>query len=123
MDARQERRRSDGNGSHAGADALRLADLIRHANNGIYQCTDEGEFLAVNPALVRMLGYDCERDLRRTHLTDHYASVRDALVVDRRLRDQECVEGLELTFKGKDGPLVEAILNARAVRDPQGNLV
>jgi len=125
LDVRHEGRRSldTGNGGHGEADALRLAELIRHANNGIYQCTDDGEFLAVNPALVRMLGYDCENDLRRTNLTDHYASARDALVVDRRLRDQERVEGLELTFKGKDGPLVEAILNARAVRDLQGNLV
>jgi diguanylate cyclase (GGDEF)-like protein/PAS domain S-box-containing protein len=105
------------------ADAVRLTELFRNANNGIYQCTDDGEFLSVNRALAKMLGFDGERELCQTNLADHYASARDAVVVDRRLRDQERVEGLELTFKGKDGPLIEAILNARAVRDEQGNFV
>ena len=107
----------DGNGARG-----RLADLIWHASNGIYQCTDDGEFLSVNPALAKLLGYECERDLCRTNITDHYASAKDAIVVDRRLRDEERIDSLELTFKVKEGPLVDAILNARAVRDEEGNL-
>jgi len=126
-------RRSERHGSTGGGDAGRpteegvswapLTDLIRYAINGIYQCTDDGEFLSANPAFARMLGYDCENDLRRTNITEHYASAKDAIIIDRRLRDQERIEGLELTLKGKDGPLVDAILNARAVRDSDGNLI
>ena len=101
----------------------RLAELIRHASNGIYQCTEDGEFLSANPALAKMLGYDCETNLCGFSLTEHYASAKDAVVVDRRLREQELISGLELTLKGKDGPNVEAILNARAVRDADGNLI
>ena len=115
-----------GNGGRPVEDAGargRLADLIWHANNGIYQCTDDGEFLSANPALAKMLGYECEGDLCRTNITEHYASAKDAIVVDRRLRDEERIDGLELTLKGKEGPLVEAILNARAVRDKTGDLV
>lgn len=101
----------------------RLADLIWNASNGIYQCTEDGEFLAVNRAFARMLGYDNETELCGSNLTEHYASARDAVVVDRRLREHERISGLELTLKGKDGPLVEAILNARAVHDASGSLV
>ncbi len=101
----------------------RLTELIRNASNGIYQCTEEGEFLTVNQALAKMLGYDSEADLCGSNLSEHYASARDAILIDRRLRDQERVSGLELTLKGKDGPLVDAILNARAVRDEVGSVV
>lgn len=70
-----------------------------------------------------MLGYDSEKDLTQGTLTEHYASVKDAVIVDRRLRDEDRIDSLELTLKGKDGPLVDAILNARAVRDERGDLV
>ena len=116
----------DGNGGDAkgsGPPQTRLNELVRFANNGIYQCTEDGEFLTANPALARMLGYDGEKELCATNLTEHYASARDAVVVDRHLRDQDRVAGLELTLKGKDGPLIEAILNARAVRNEGGELV
>ena len=113
-----------GSGGRAGDGEARarLESLIWNAGNGIYQCTEEGEFLSANRGLAQMLGFDRESDLCRTILTEHYASARDAIVVDRRLRDEERIDGLELTLKGKDGPLVEAILNARAVRDESGDL-
>ena len=111
-----------GNGGNGGDGArARLASLVRNAGNGIFQCTEDGEFLSANPALARMLGFDSEGELCRTNLTDHYASARDAVVVDRRLRDETRIDGLELTLKGKDGPQVEAILNARIVRDEEGS--
>jgi diguanylate cyclase (GGDEF)-like protein/PAS domain S-box-containing protein len=116
----------DANGERPTAgegERLRLADLIRNAGNGIYQCTESGEFLTTNPALARMLGYDSERDLSQSTLSEHYASGKDAVIVSRRLRDDDRIESLELTLKGKDGPLVDAILNARAVRDEKGDLV
>jgi len=114
---------SGGRSAIDGRIGARLTELIRHASNGIYQCTEDGEFLSANQALARMLGYDSETDLRGLNLREHYASAKDAIVVDRRLRDQERISGLELALKGKDGPLVEAILNARAVRDRSGSLV
>src|SRR5207247_29151 len=37
--------------------------LVQHASYGIYRSSPEGRFLAVNPALVKMLGYESEVDL------------------------------------------------------------
>src|SRR5438034_11183225 len=39
--------------------------LVQHATYGIYRSTLDGRLLAVNPALVRMLGYDSERSEER----------------------------------------------------------
>ena len=128
MDPTHERRwparRADGNGGLPGGNGQedRLADLFHHAGNGIYQCSEDWEFLSANPALARMLGYDSEAELHGAFMSDHYASAKDAVIVDRRLRDEEYISGLELTLKGKDGPHVEAILHARAVRNESGSI-
>src|SRR5213595_4116019 len=55
-----ERRRAE--------DALRHSEeshraLVQHASYAIYRSTPDGRFLTVNPALVRMLGYESEQQL------------------------------------------------------------
>src|SRR5438034_4412682 len=48
--------------------------LVQHATYGIYRSTLDGRLLAVNPALVRMLGYDSEEQLLAANLArDVYA--------------------------------------------------
>jgi len=98
----------------------RFDELFQHALNGIYRCTAEGEFLAVNPALVRMLGYSDERELRKARLSELFASDKEAGLIARRLEKEACLESMEVTLKGKDGPLIEAILNARSFEPGKG---
>jgi diguanylate cyclase (GGDEF)-like protein/PAS domain S-box-containing protein len=105
----------------AGALEPRLAeDLFRHAGNGMYQCAAAGRLLTVNPALVRMLGYRDVAELCASSIAELFATSKDATVVERRLEDEARVDNLELTLRAKDGPPVEAILNARAVRSETG---
>ena len=52
----------------------RYRSLITRAFYGIYRSSPEGRFLEVNPALVRMLGYDSEEELLRVDI------VRDVYV-------------------------------------------
>jgi len=98
----------------------RFDELFQHALNGIYRCTAEGEFLAVNPALVRMLGYSDERELRKARLPELFASDKEAGLIARRLEKEARLESMEVTLKGKDGPLIEAILNARSFEPGKG---
>ena len=41
----------------------RYRELFENAIDGIYRSTPDGRFIAVNPALVRMLGFDSAREL------------------------------------------------------------
>jgi len=104
-----------------------FVELIRNAANGIYQCTEDGEFLSVNPALARMLGFDWEHELHGALLTDHDASAKDAVVVDRRLRDQEtvdilrsigvdCAQGFHI---GRPRPLDDVLEDLALSREPR----
>src|SRR6266851_10206272 len=68
--SRRERRRAE--------EALRVSEaqyrsLVEHAVFGIYQSTVDGYFLAVNPALVTMLGYDSAAELLGVGLANLYA--------------------------------------------------
>ena len=97
--------------------------FVRNALNGIYQSTPEGEFLSVNPALVRLLGYENERELRATKFCDLAAEEKGAAFLEEQLRGSAEVKNVEIALKAKDGPAVEALLNARAVRTDDGALL
>ncbi len=99
-----------------------VAELVEHAGTGIYQCSADGCFLSANPALVRMLGCQDEQELRGLRFLELVASEKEASWVKERLETEARVDNLEVTFKGKDGPLVAAILNARAIRDRRGRV-
>ena len=95
--------------------------LVENALNGIYQCDVEDGFLTVNPALARMLGYDSSDELLDEKLHGLLASEKEADVISRGLKDKQHLEGMEVTLKGKDGPMIQAVLNARWVPGENGD--
>ncbi len=97
-----------------------FTQLVENARNGIYQCDKEGGFLSVNPAMARMLGYDSSEELRKEQLHALLASAKDAEMVTHGLREKKHLESMEVTLKGKDCPMVHAILNARWVQGENG---
>ncbi len=96
--------------------------LFQNALNGIYRCTGDGEFISVNPALVRMLGYSDEEELKAVRLPELFAAEKDAGLVTRRLEEKARLESMEVTLKGKDSPPIMAVLNARAFRTGGGTV-
>jgi diguanylate cyclase (GGDEF)-like protein/PAS domain S-box-containing protein len=98
-------------------------ELVKNALNGIYQSTPEGEFLTVNPALVRLLGYESEGELCATRFGDLIADETGPAVLEDQLREGGEVRNVEIALKAKDGPAIDALLNARTVRTGDGALL
>lgn len=94
----------------------RFDNLVANALNGIYQCDEQGGFVSANAALARMLGYASSDELRKEQLQTLLASDKDADILVRGLRDSADLEGMEVTLRPKEGPMVQAVLNARWVR-------
>lgn len=94
--------------------------LVDHAMFGIYRSGLDGKFLAVNPALADMLGYESTAALLEVDIGTLYVdpTVRPGLV--RRFRDIDRVENVELEWKRKDGRPVTLRLRGRPVRDAEG---
>ena len=98
-------------------------ELVKNALNGIYQSTPEGKFLTVNPALVRLLGYETEGELRASAFADLIADEAGSASLVDQLREREEIKSAEVALKAKDGPTVDVLLNARAVRSDDGDFL
>jgi len=100
-------------------------DLLLSAPIGVFSSTPEGRYLYVNPAWVRIFGYDSPEDVL-VSITD----IGSQLYVDpaqreefkRLLEAHGEVVNFESKFKRRDGSLVWVSRNARAVRDAQGKI-
>jgi two-component system, cell cycle sensor histidine kinase and response regulator CckA len=105
-------------------DALRRSEadhreLVEHAPLGIYRSTPDGRLLAVNPALVAMLGYDSSDDLLRLNVSSVYADKAER----ERLKSEAARLGeatAEVEWRRKDGKGIVVRLHARAARSPTG---
>ena len=104
----------------------RYRGLFENAVEGIYQTTPEGHYLAVNPALARIYGYDSpdqvvsERsDIARQTYVDPEARMRFI----ERMETDGVVENFEAQVFRKDGSIIWITENARCARDQDGEVL
>jgi diguanylate cyclase (GGDEF)-like protein/PAS domain S-box-containing protein len=106
------------------ASEQRYRELFQNVTAGVFQTTTDGKFMAANPALVRMLGYDTEDELLAVDVArDVYADAnhRDAWV--RSMAESGEVRNAELVLKRRDGSKLVVLENSRAVRDSDGRVL
>ena len=99
----------------------RYRSLFESVPVGVYQTSPEGRVLAANTALVRLLGYETEADLKTLEVgRDLYAdpAVRPGCV--ERLEREGLMCNQELVLKRRDGNLVTVLEHAHAVRNEAG---
>ena len=97
-------------------------ELIEHTSYGVFRSTQDGRFLEVNPALVKILGYASKEEvLALNAATDVYRNPPDRLAV---LQDYALGSGFrrgDLEWKRKDGSIASLRTSGREVRDGGGN--
>ena len=106
------------------ASEQRYRELFQNVTAGVFQTTPDGKFMAANPALVRMLGYDSEDELLSLDVPrDIYMDPehRDNWV--RTMAEGGEVRNAELLLKRKDGTKIVVLENSRAVRDAEGRVL
>ena len=100
----------------------RYRNLVRGAAYGIYRSTFQGRFVWMNPAMVRVLGYDSEEELMQVNLPDLYADPEQRERIVKRYANQDYVEGEEVTWIRKDGRLVTLRLSGRVIHNEAGEI-
>ena len=105
-----------------GEDLYRV--LFENVHDGIYQSSPDGKIITANPALVKMLGYSDEEELKRLNIgKDIYVtpSARDGFTSDLsrtgRLKD------VELILRKKNGEEIIVLENSHAVVNDNGELL
>jgi two-component system cell cycle sensor histidine kinase/response regulator CckA len=96
--------------------------LVDQAIFGIYRSTPGGRLLTVNPALVRMLGYDSAEEVLALDMArEVYAepTERSRLLVEHAGAD---FREADVVWKRKDGRLINVRLTVRVVYAPDGEI-
>jgi PAS domain S-box-containing protein len=109
-------------------EALQLAEekyrsIFENAVEGIFQSTPDGRFITVNPALVRMLGYDSTQDLMNscTNIESQlYTDPERRKEFQNQLESQGTVQHFENQVYRKNGSILWISESGRAVRAPNG---
>ena len=105
------------------ASEAKYRSLFQTVSEGVYQTSSNGELLAANRALIEMLGYGSEDELRAQDVTDLYVNPDDRKHLTAQLEREGQLVNAELLLKRKDGRVIRVIENARAIQDERKRLV
>ena len=102
----------------------RYRELFDSIQEGLFFATPEGQFLDVNDALVRMLGYDSAEELLRADVSAHlYPTPAAKERLANAIAKSGALRNYEETLRKKDGGLLHTMQNISAVRDIFGRVV
>ncbi len=110
-------------------EALREAEekyrtLVENLPVGLYRNTSgpQGHFIAGNPAIVRMFGYDSLEEFMNTSVAECYRDTAERKAFSNLLLAEGSVNGVDLRLKKKDGTPIWASVSATVVRHPDGSI-
>ncbi|EHO42740.1 multi-sensor hybrid histidine kinase [Caldithrix abyssi DSM 13497] len=98
--------------------------IFENSVEGIYQTTYDGKFLAANPSMARILGYDSPQELitqgdaRKMYW---HLEERDRLI--NMVLKYGLLKNVEVKLKRKDGIPIWVLMNGRPIYDQQGNFL
>jgi PAS domain S-box-containing protein len=101
----------------------RFTELFETLQEGIYIVTPEDQILDVNPALVRILGYESKSELLSRKVSEVFPDESLRALIRHEVDRQPVLEGREITLIRKDGIPVTCLNTAAAVRDSSGKIV
>ncbi len=96
-------------------------DLIETMSDGVYRSTPDGKFLEINPAMVKMLGYESKEELMSVDIkTQLYFNPTDREI----LVNNHSNEKLNIyPLKRKDGQVVWIEDHDKLIRNAEGRIV
>jgi PAS domain S-box-containing protein len=101
----------------------RFTELFETLQEGIYIVTPEDRIVDVNPALVRILGYESKDELLTRKVSDIFTDDSLRNIVRAEVDRQPVLEGREIILIRKDGKPITCLNTAAAVRDGSGKIV
>lgn len=95
--------------------------LVRRAVYGVYRAERNTRMLDANPAMLELLGYETREELMALDLAlDVYADASDHEWLVRTAQNGELDDWVEVTWRRRDGELIDVRLSLRMVEDEDG---
>ncbi len=107
------------------ASANKYRRFFENAVEGIFQTTEDGKYLAANPAQARIYGYNAVAEMQVG-----IQNIAAELYVDptrrefkRLMAENDVIKDFASEVRRKDGEIIWIVENARAYRDENGDLL
>ena len=96
--------------------------LANNINVGLYRSTTdkEGHFIEVNPALIKMFGYENKEEFLKLSITDLYVNPEDRIEFHDVIVREGAVKRREVNLRRKDGTVFPASLSTVVIYDNDG---
>jgi PAS domain S-box-containing protein len=96
--------------------------LIQGATYGVFRADSE-KMVVANKALAKILGYDSEDELVEKNMKEIYFDPEERARLVERYKLDERAEGVETTWRRKDGSPLPVRLGGRIIRDDSGEVL
>jgi PAS domain S-box-containing protein len=98
--------------------------LFNHAGCGVFISSKEGRFLDVNPALLKMLGYQAKDEFLSLDLaTDVYLRPEDRRAYRKNIEKKGQVVDYEVQWRRRDGHVLHILLTSNVRYDSKGEIL
>ncbi|MEW6195308.1 MAG: response regulator [Bacteroidota bacterium] len=92
----------------------KFRNIFENSAEGVFQMSNKGKFLTVNPALVKMHGYSNEEEMMRLNMiNDLFVRQSDWELLSKLLEKQGKVRNYRVQFRKKDGSEITVRMNVR----------
>lgn len=99
----------------------KLSKIFEVSRDAIIVSTLDGNILDINPAGIRMFGFEDKSKIKDKNAREFYYNPEDREKLIRKILEKGYVENFELKAKKANGSYFYALLNASLVRDEKGN--
>jgi PAS domain S-box-containing protein len=107
------------------ASEMKYRGIFENAVVGIFQISLDGQVLAANPALTRMIGYDSPEELMAdvTDFRKLFVEPGSRIQLLRTIRTKGVVIDLEAQVGCKDGSKIWVLMSSTGMRDSRGKVI
>lgn len=96
-------------------------DIFENSAEGIFRCTVEGNFLMLNPAMVKMAGYEVEDEFKSLNFfNDLLENPREAESLKKVINEQKILRNHRIQLKKKDESDIIVKANLRLTDEDSG---
>lgn len=100
----------------------RFKDLFETLQEGVYLADADGKLEDINPAFVRMLGYEKRQDLLGLPLSEFFLQPDEWETERRQLAQSDVLQGHEAMLRRRDGSPLAALHASALIRDTAGRV-
>lgn len=101
----------------------RYEDLQSNIPVCIFRSTPQGKLISVNPAMIKMFGFNSEKDIKAVSTKDFYPNSDDREKLMKILLTKGLVSDFEVELYRKDKSILWCSLSIKTIRDEDGKWI